>query len=182
MVILGGSVYAYQQKENQEQAIERQKKEALAAQQASSLAEKEQEAAQREKIVAMPKDPTTPKDNIELGWTTENATKFVTNVGNANKHREKFPKLAVVESTDLTVQPQLKKFFTEPYWALMLEPNEKPRQVFLKNNGNHTVTMVLTKGVTMIPVHQYIVDSSTFQVINEKTIDVATSVTAWTGF
>lgn len=182
MAIIGGSIYAYQQKEDREQTAEQQKKEALAAQQASTQAEKELEAAQRAKIITMPKEPTAPADNIERGWTNENATKFVANVGQANKNREMFPKLAVVESNDLAAQPQFKKYFVAPYWALVLEPNEKPRQVFLKNNGNHTVTMILTQGITMVPVHQYVVDSSTFQVINEKAIDVATSITAWTEF
>lgn len=182
LMILGGGLYAYQQQQNHEQSVEQKKKEQLAAKQASVQAEKELEVAQRDQIVQMPTEPTKPKDNIELGWSNENATRFVSDVYKANKNRPNFPKLQVVEDNNLASQVQLKKYFTAPYWALVLEPSEKPRQVFLKNNENHTVTMILTEGTSMVPVHQYVIDSGTDQMIKDKVIDIATSITTWNEF
>lgn len=182
VAIIGGSVYVYQQKQVQVKTIEEQQKETLAAKQASIQAEKELEAAQRAQIVPMPSEATKPQDNIELGWTIANATKFVTKVSEANKNRPDFPKLKVEDSDSLKKMSQLKRYFTKPYFALLLEPNEKPRQLFLKNNGNHTVTIVLTEGTTAIPVHQYTIDSSTYQVLNDKEVDAQTSITTWNGF
>lgn len=182
VVIIGGSVYVYQQKQVQVKTVEEQQKETLAAKQASVQAEKELESSKRAQIVPMPSEATKPQDNIELGWTTANATKFVTKVSEANKNRPDFPKLQIEESDALKKMSQLKRFFTKPYFALILEPNEKPRQLFLKNNGNHTVTIVLTEGTTAIPVHQYTIDSSTYQVLNDKEVDAQTSITTWNGF
>lgn len=180
--ILGGSMYAYQKQQHQQKTEIEQKKETMAAKQASQQAEKELEQAQRSEIVTMPTKPTTPQDNIERGWNDENARTFVTNVWNANKHREKFPKLKVAETNTLMADEQFKPYFTKPYWAVSLEQTDKPQQAFLKNNGNHTVTMILTNGTTASPVHEYLIESATYQVIKDKAVDVAASITTWTEF
>lgn len=183
LVVVGGGVYAHQQKQyKQEKTAAQQKKEELAAKQASTQAEKELEASQREQIVTMPTEPTKPADNIERGWTAKNAALFVTKVGQANKHRVDFPKLKVESSETLQAAPQFKAYFAKPYWAVTLQPNEKPRQAFLKNNGNHTVTMVLTQGTSAVPTHQYTINTNTYQVIKDKKVDIASSITTWNGF
>lgn len=183
LAVVGGSVFAYQQKQHkQEKTAAQQKKEEMAAKQASAQAEKELEASQRAQIITMPSDPTKPADNIERGWSADNAALFVTKTGQANKHRVDFPTLKVTSSDALKNAPQFKAYFVKPYWAVSLQPNEKPRQAFLKNNGNHTVTMVLTQGTNAVPTHQYTIDTNTYQVIKDKKVDVASSITTWNGF
>jgi len=183
LAVAGGSVFAYQQNQHQqEKTAAKQKKEEMAEKQASVQDEKKAEASQRAQIVTMPSEPTKPADNIERGWTEESAALFVTKTGQANKHRDDFPSLKVMSSEYLQNAAQFKAYFVKPYWVVPLQSNEKAHQVFLKNNGNHTVTMVLTEDNNAVPTHQYTIDTNTYQVITDKKIDVASSITTWNGF
>lgn len=183
IAVLIGGIFAYQQQQAHKKSHEEQQREELAAKQASEQAVKELEKSQRAQIITMPSDATKPKDNIARGWSAHNAALFVSQVADANKHREKFPRLDINTNVDLEAVQSLKPYMTAPYWVVALtSEQDKDRAVFLKNNGNHTVTMVLTEGETDVPVHEYVVDSSTHQFISEKSIDVASSISTWTEF
>lgn len=182
IALLVGGIFVYQQQQAHKKTHEEQQREELAAKQASEQAAKELEKSQRAQIITMPSNVTKPNDNIERGWSNHNATLFVTQVADANKNREKFPKLDIDMDTNLETTESLKPYFTAPYWAVALTPDKKERAVFLKNNGNHTVTMVLTEGANHAPVHEYVVDSATYQVLSDKTVDIASSISTWTEF
>jgi len=182
LLIVGGGIYAHQQQKVKQQTLEQKKKDDLAAKKASEKAAKELEKEQRAEIVEMPSEPTKPMENIERGWNEDNAKLFVTRVSKANAHREGFPKLVVSDVNGLQDNDAYKPYFSNPYWAVTLQNNKKSAQVFLKNNKNHSVTLVVTNGDHTVPEHQYLIDSQTYQMISDKKVDVATSITAWPNF